>query len=389
MTVELRVVSGARSGVRERFAGPVVSVGRHPLSDLRFDAYGDIDVSARHAELRQVEGEWTILDQESTNGTFVNGERIDGRRGLRSGDTIAFGAHGPRVEVHLPDAPGVAGPRGRTTARVAAAVRAETRSLRRGLVVSGAAALALIGAGALWMQQRASARDLALRAAIARGDSASAELERMVTAMRRIHDRNDAAIAMIASDLDGTVVAGTAFGVTPEGLLVTNRHVVLARSGRPPRRLRVLYANTRDWLTARVVRMSDMDDLALLRIEAPGRYPVVGGVSRDGALARVGAPIATIGYPHAVEIPMEGTGVRVTARTTTSVGTVGKRLRDVLQIDSYAGKGSSGSPVFDSRGDVVGVVYGGAPESNGRIAYAVPSERLAAFIGPDAAAILR
>ena len=46
--------------------------------------------------------------------------------------------------------------------------------------------------------------------------------------------------------------------------------------------------------------------------------------------------------------------------TTTTAGTISKRLDDVLQIDSYAGKGSSGSPVFDVRGHVVGVVYGGA-----------------------------
>ena len=64
---------------------------------------------------------------------------------------------------------------------------------------------------------------------------------------------------------------------------------------------------------------------------------------------------------------MEGAGLDVRARTTTAAGTVSKRLGDVLQIDSYAGKGSSGSPVFDVRGHVVGVIYGGEAESKGRI----------------------
>ncbi len=73
MTLELRVLTGARAGTRQRFDTPVVTIGRHPTSDFRFDANGDLDVSARHAELRQSGGSWSVLDLGSTNGTFVNG----------------------------------------------------------------------------------------------------------------------------------------------------------------------------------------------------------------------------------------------------------------------------------------------------------------------------
>ena len=135
--------------------------------------------------------------------------------------------------------------------------------------------------------------------------------------------------------------------------------------------------------------MSDDDDLALVQIEVPGTYPIVAGVSRAGALAKVGAPVTSIGYPGATDTPMEGTGTKVIARTTSTLGTVSKRLDDVLQIDSYAGHGSSGSPVFDTQGNVVGVIWGGDAESRGRIVYAVPAQRLAAFLGADAATILR
>jgi pSer/pThr/pTyr-binding forkhead associated (FHA) protein len=44
---------------------------------------------------------WTILDQQSTNGTFVNGQRVQGERVVRQGDLLTFGANGPRVEVHI------------------------------------------------------------------------------------------------------------------------------------------------------------------------------------------------------------------------------------------------------------------------------------------------
>jgi S1-C subfamily serine protease len=303
-------------------------------------------------------------------------------------------------------------------------------------------------AAALW-QRRASSRETELLALIARSESASVPLKRMVAAMQerdsqfsrllaerdslslrdaqagrrmsggspsesmaqlservaqenrlrqaitqmdfpRVHDLNDAAVAMIASDLDGTFVAATAFAISPSGLLVTNRHVVRTAAGHPPRRIRVLFANTTEWRAARLVRTSEDDDLALLQMESGAPFPVVAGVSRTGRDTRVGSPVATIGYPHAVDTPMEGVGLDVRARTTTTAGTVSKRLADVLQIDSYAGKGSSGSPVLDVRGNVVGVIYGGEAESQGRIVYAVPAERLAAFLTEaGAAAVLR
>ena len=104
MTIELRILSGARAGQRERFDTSLVSVGRHPQSDLRFDPEADLDVSTRHAELREADGAWTVFDQQSTNGTFVNGERIADHRRVFSGDTLGLGANGPQVEIHIADA---------------------------------------------------------------------------------------------------------------------------------------------------------------------------------------------------------------------------------------------------------------------------------------------
>ena len=68
MTIELRVLSGTRAGTREEFSKAVVTVGRDPMSDLRFDPHTDLDVSSRHAELRHTNGVWTIHDLGSTNG---------------------------------------------------------------------------------------------------------------------------------------------------------------------------------------------------------------------------------------------------------------------------------------------------------------------------------
>lgn len=66
--------------------GEVFHVGRAPGSDL---VLADRTVSGRHARIvHRVDGYW-VEDLKSTNGTFVNGNRVDRQR-LRTGDRLAF-----------------------------------------------------------------------------------------------------------------------------------------------------------------------------------------------------------------------------------------------------------------------------------------------------------
>jgi pSer/pThr/pTyr-binding forkhead associated (FHA) protein len=71
-------------------AGPVpVTVGRSGDNTISLD--GDEFASGHHARIEsQRDGVW-ILDLGSTNGTFVNGERVDGRRQLHRGDLVQIG----------------------------------------------------------------------------------------------------------------------------------------------------------------------------------------------------------------------------------------------------------------------------------------------------------
>jgi S1-C subfamily serine protease len=59
-------------------------------------------------------------------------------------------------------------------------------------------------------------------------------------------------------------------------------------------------------------------------------------------------------------------------------------VSDRLQLDAWAGHGSSGSPVFDEHGHVIGVVWSGAVGSGGRIVYAVPSDRILELLPGEA-----
>jgi FHA domain len=65
-------------------------LGRRPEMDLSIA--WDSEVSGLHAELHGFGGEWTIVDDGlSTNGTFVNGQRISGRQRLRDADRVRIG----------------------------------------------------------------------------------------------------------------------------------------------------------------------------------------------------------------------------------------------------------------------------------------------------------
>jgi hypothetical protein len=79
---------------------PKLTVGRSAGRDIVLA--WDLEVSRLHAELERVGRDWTIVDDGlSRNGTFVNGERLNGRRRLRDGDRLRIGStplafHAPR-----------------------------------------------------------------------------------------------------------------------------------------------------------------------------------------------------------------------------------------------------------------------------------------------------
>jgi len=67
-----------------------LTIGSGSQSDIQLG--WDEQVSALHAELRQVAGEWLLVDDGlSRNGTHLNGERVSGRRRLRDSDELRVG----------------------------------------------------------------------------------------------------------------------------------------------------------------------------------------------------------------------------------------------------------------------------------------------------------
>jgi S1-C subfamily serine protease len=188
---------------------------------------------------------------------------------------------------------------------------------------------------------------------------------------RSISEQNQSAVALVWVEFrPGEVYTGTAFAVRRDGHLVTNRHVVAGERGTiRPRRIAVRFADSRQTFPGRLVATSDDADLAVIKVDIPGGVPTVRALSQRPDTLAQGEPVAIIGFPLGVDLPMRND----VARTTLLAGTVSKVVTDVLQIDGYGAAGASGSPIFDRGGTVVGVLFGGDADAGGRIVYGVPS----------------
>jgi pSer/pThr/pTyr-binding forkhead associated (FHA) protein len=81
--------AGPETGSRFILDTDLVTVGRHPESDIFLD---DVTVSRRHAEFHREEDSFTVRDVESLNSTYVNHERID-RVHLADGDEVQIGKY--------------------------------------------------------------------------------------------------------------------------------------------------------------------------------------------------------------------------------------------------------------------------------------------------------
>lgn len=84
----LVVRSGSLKGQRLPIRVPIVNVGRAEYNDL---VLPDDSVSTTHAKLQRREGVWVLVDLDSTNGCFVDAERVQGETPLAPGALIRFG----------------------------------------------------------------------------------------------------------------------------------------------------------------------------------------------------------------------------------------------------------------------------------------------------------
>lgn len=318
-SLRLRSVAGARRGQEFVFSGPRVRIGRSRDNDLILPDRTAPLTSGHHAEaLLDTDGSWSIVDLESSNGTRLNSVAVH-RHPLKNGDRLTFGDETFTVAV---------GDSGRGRLWAAAAT---------------AAALALVGAIFIVRELRpVSFEEVAVAAA--------------------------PSVFMIAIDEGGRrTIVGTGFAVGADGALATNAHVVdaLRKRGVLPGRRdgATVVAVLGDTYAARRVvagtlhpdwREGSMHaDVGLLQLEpGPPLTPLpLAGAAAIAALRR-GASVAAFGFPAVSTDPAR-------PRARVSVDVVGDIRDEYFEVGLGIAPGTSGSPVFDRRGQVVAIVVGG------------------------------
>ena len=185
--------------------------------------------------------------------------------------------------------------------------------------------------------------------------SISSKSNAAVKTASQILDENRVSIAVIVASGNTSLKLGTGFFIRSTGLLLTNFHVVEGMDlvgVKIPGRDEVLWAKKATGF--------DLDnDLVLLEVETTGTKPVSLG---DSDHARVGEQIVVVGNPEGLEQTVSNgllSGIRELD---------GRRL---FQISAPISEGSSGSPVFNTSGDVIAVVVSSL-ESGQNLNFAVP-----------------
>ena len=164
--------------------------------------------------------------------------------------------------------------------------------------------------------------------------------------------------------------AGSGFVWDRQGHVVTNFHVIDGAE-----QVEVALADHSHW-RARLVGIAPELDLAVLRVDAPAERLVPLPVG-DSTRVRVGQTVLAVGNPFGFDHTLTTGVVSALGRTVDSPS--GVRIHDVIQTDAAINPGSSGGPLIDSRGRLVGVntaIYGTSGSSAG-VGFAIPAAAVA------------
>ncbi len=179
------------------------------------------------------------------------------------------------------------------------------------------------------------------------------------SAARIFADRSPGVVTVLAYT-GGQGAQGSGFVVRPDGTILTNAHVItnagegaVGAAVKPASEVYVEFAD-HDRIPARVVGWDVFDDVGVIRV-SPGAHALsVLPLGRSAAVV-VGEPVAAIGSPLGNEDSLTVGVVSAVGRSIAALTAPHFQLIDAIQIDAPIAHGSSGGPLLDASGSVIGI----------------------------------
>lgn len=368
---------------------PSVVLGRSTRCDISLRS--DV-VSSRHLRVKVYRDYVAIEDLGSTNGTFVNGVHLDGQVDITTDDLITLGPDGP--ELRLIDGSGRFAP---STSKVVESEEeasassnwfAEPTFLISGIAVLVISTLCVLCGGGSFVAMIWRVQGLRGTVSSIQDDQSVSQAVGLVVFGVKLQNQGNTRVAPYGT--------GTAFAISPDGYLLTNRHVINPtpelieleeKNGITPdqRAVWVIFAG-QDWL-AEILHVSQEFDLSILKIER-SEMPFF-RIARKEELRRTTA-VWAVGFPGASHSPISGEELfQSELRTKTlhsdikkyflertfdhdvTSGSVSKVFaedgsgRTWVQHNADINPGNSGGPLCLTEGRVVGINTLGRSDASG------------------------
>ena len=191
---------------------------------------------------------------------------------------------------------------------------------------------------------------------------------------KQVYDGAKDSVAFIAAASSAGQGTGSGFVVSPDGLIVTNQHVVDGAT-----QIAVKIGTDGEQLPAELVGIDPSQDLALLDVDADD----LPALELSGSDVEVGDATYAIGNPYGLDHTLT-TGV-VSAVDRDLQAPDGGTIAGGIQTDAALNPGNSGGPLLNGDGDVIGVnaqiATGGDPQGgNVGIGFAIPAATVEQFI---------
>ena len=187
-------------------------------------------------------------------------------------------------------------------------------------------------------------------------------------------------VDIVSTNVFGQTVTGAAAGsgfvITEDGYILTNYHVIDGANS-----IKVTFDNGKEY-TATYVGGEEKNDIAVIKVDATGLTPVVIGKSSD---MLVGEQVTTLGNPLGELTFSESTGI-ISALDRSITMSDGRQM-NMIQTDCAINSGNSGGPLFNSHGEVIGIVsakYSSGSNSSSAsvegLGFAIPMDDVASMV---------